>query len=77
MNDGKKCDGTLVNATTSICDCNDGYMGDKCNECKSGYFDSNHGNDTALLTCMGKVAFYVTCGSKCLGDNNLNNFMFL
>ena len=75
MNDGKKCDGTLVNATTSICDCNDGYMGDKCNECKSGYFDSNHENDTALLTCMGKDAiFYLWLK---MPKYNLNKFMFL
>ena len=75
MNDGKKCDGTLVNATTSICDCNDGYMGDKCNECKSGYFDSNHENDTALLTCMGKDAiFYLWLY---MPKYNLNKFMFL
>ena len=42
------CDCHAAGATTcervnGTCNCTNGYTGDTCNQCKDGFYDSNHG----------------------------------
>ena len=54
MNDGAI---ELCNSTSGICDCEDGYKGDKCKECDAGYY--NTGTNEAPM-CSGKWKEIIT-----------------
>ena len=36
-----------------ICTCETGYIGDKCNQCDSGYYDADENESDSLATCAG------------------------
>ena len=57
--DGTLNNGTIeiCNSTSGICDCEDGYKGDKCNECDAGYY--NTGTNEAPM-CSGKWKEIIT-----------------
>lgn len=54
MNDGAI---ELCNSTSGICDCEDGYKGDKCKECDAGHY--NTGTNEAPM-CSGKWKEIIT-----------------
>ena len=43
------------NADTGYCSCKDGYEGIKCNQCSTGYFNSN--TSAAFSVCSSKFSF--------------------
>ena len=55
-----KADGLICNSidpcpcdSEGICTCGTGYIGDKCNQCDSGYYDSDENDSDSLATCIG------------------------
>ena len=36
-----------------ICTCGIGYIGDKCDQCHSGYYDADENDSDSLATCIG------------------------
>ena len=60
-----KADGSICTSidpcpcnSEGICTCETGYIGDKCNQCDSGYYDADENDSDSLATCTGnKNAF--------------------
>ena len=44
---------SICNNDTGSCDCKDGYLGEKCNECAAGYFNSNPYARSGTPVCLG------------------------
>ena len=56
-----KADGSICTSTdpcpcdlNGACTCGIGYMGNKCDECKSGYFDLDGNEVDSITSCIGK-----------------------
>ncbi|CAH1782739.1 unnamed protein product [Owenia fusiformis] len=54
------CDGAGTREGTGKCNCNSGYKGDTCNECKDGFFEQEK-NDT-YIQC---TACHASCANTC------------
>ena len=46
---------SICNNDTGKCDCHDGYLGQKCNECAAGYFNSNPYARSGTPVCLGML----------------------
>ena len=40
--------------SNGACACGVGYIGNKCDECKSGYFDLDGNESNSITSCIGK-----------------------
>ena len=56
-----KDDGSICTSTdpcscdsNGACACGVGYIGNKCDECKSGYFDLDGNESNSITSCTGK-----------------------
>ena len=56
-----KADGSICSSTdpcpcdsNGACACGVGYIGNKCDECKSGYFDLDGNESNSITSCTGK-----------------------
>ena len=56
-----KDDGSICTSTdpcscdsNGACACGVGYIGNKCDECKSGYFDLDGNESNSITSCIGK-----------------------
>ena len=58
-----KADGSICTSTdpcpceaNGACTCGIGYIGNKCDECKSGFFDLDGNESDSITSCTGKSA---------------------
>ena len=46
---------SMCNNDTGSCDCQDGYLGEKCDMCAAGYFNSNPYARSGTPVCLGML----------------------